>query len=232
MPYANNAVFWFAGLLAVLVVGFWKSYFSVFFGDMHGAHHAHGLAMLAWVLLLIHQAWRVRARNLAVHRKVGKLAYFLAPIIAISGVWVTFHNIARFDDPLQPGALSIYLLGLYTVFLYSTLFVLAMIHRNNVQFHARYMVTTALVFLVPGLGRLMGNYVAAAGLPALTFYQCLWVPFAIGLVLLVLDWKNGRTCKPYGVFLVLWLIQMALWHLLPHVGAWQRFTAWSASLGL
>jgi hypothetical protein len=231
MPYANSAVFWFAGLLVVLVIGFWQSYFSVFFGDMHGAHHAHGLAMLAWVLLLIHQAWRVRTRNLASHRKIGKLAYFVAPIIAVSGIWVTFHNIARFDDPLQPAALSIFLLGLYSVFLYTAMFALAMIHRRNVQFHGRYMVATALVFLVPGLGRLMRNYVAPAGLPALSFYQCLWVPFAFAVVLLLLDWRKGRTCRPFTVFLVLYAIQMLLWHLLPHVGLWQRFTVWSASLG-
>ena len=231
MPYAKTAVFWFIGLLAVLVLGFWKSYFAVFFDGMHGAHHAHGLAMLAWVLLLIHQAWRVRTKNLAAHRSVGKLSILLAPIIAVSGVWVTFHNVARFEEPIPPFGYSIFLLGLYSVFLYVVLYTLAMVHRKNVQFHARFMVGTALVFLVPGLSRAMGNYIAPTGLPALTFYQCLWVPFVVALVLLALDWKNGRTRKPFTIFVVLWAIQMALWHLLPYVGPWQRFTAWAASVG-
>lgn len=30
MPYARSAVFWFIGLLILVVAGFWKTYFSVF----------------------------------------------------------------------------------------------------------------------------------------------------------------------------------------------------------
>lgn len=231
MPYVKSAVFWFAGLLALLILGFWKSYFSIIFDGPDSTHHFHGLAMLAWVLLLINQAWLARARKLDLHRKTGKLSYPLAPLIAISGVMVSFHNIALFDDPLQPFALSIFHLGLFSVLAYVVLYVLAMIHRNNVQYHARYMIATALVFLVPGLSRTMANYVAPTGLPALDFYQTLWVPLAFGLLLVALDWRGGRVRSPFVVFSALWASMLALWHLLPHLTFWQNFTVWAASVG-
>lgn len=230
MPYAKTAVFWFIVLLVILVVGFWKTYFSIFFDGPDRAHHFHGLAMLAWVLLLINQAWLVRTRRFDLHRKTGRLSYVLAPLIVVSGVFVTYFNIARFEDPLEPFALSIFHLGLYSVLTFAILYAMAMFHRRDVQYHARYMIATALVFLVPGLSRAMAHFVEPAGLPALTFYQNIWVPLIISLLLIAADWRGGRVRSPFVVFSVIWGINLALWHLLPRVAWWRDFTAWSASI--
>ncbi len=231
MPYVRSAVFWFIGLLAILVLGFWKSYFSIIFDGPDSTHHFHGLAMLAWVLLLINQAWLARTKKLQLHRRIGKLSYLLAPLIVISGVLVSFHNIAQFGDPLVPFALSIFHLGLYSSLLFAVLYTLAMVHRKNVQYHARYMITTALVFLVPGLSRTMAIWIAPSGLPALDFYQSLWVPFVFGLVLIGSDWRGGRIRSPFVVFSILWAILLVLWHALPHLPIWQNFTVWAAAVG-
>lgn len=192
MPYVRSVVFWFAGLLLILIIGFWKTYFSVFFDGPDRAHHFHGLAMLAWVLLLINQAWLARKGSFEIHRMTGKLSYALAPLIVVSGVYVTYFNIGRFEDPLQPFALSIFHLGLYSVLSFAVLYGLAMYHRRDPQYHARYMIATALVFLVPGLSRTFGNLLEPMGLPSLTFYQNIWVPLIIGLLLVAAEWRNGR----------------------------------------
>jgi len=231
MPYVKSAVFWFIGLLAILLIGFWKSYFSIILSGPDSTHHFHGLAMLAWVLLLINQAWLARSKKLDLHRRTGKISYVIAPLVVISGAMVSFHNIAQFENPLTPPALSIFHLGLFSVFAYAVLYALAMVHRRNVHYHARYMIATALVFLVPGLSRTMGQYVAPSGLPALDFYQCLYVPLVISLALVVWEWRSDRVRSPFIVFSVLWAIMLVLWHLLPNLAAWQRFTAWAASVG-
>lgn len=231
MPYVSTLAFWFAGLLFILIIGFWKTYFSVFFDGPDRAHHFHGLAMLAWVLLLINQAWLMRSRKIELHRMTGRLSYVIAPLVVVSGIVVTFFNIARFEDPMLPRALSIFHLGLYSVLAFAILYGLAMFHRREPQYHARYMIGTALVFLVPGLSRAMAHFVEPTGLPSLTFYQNLWVPLGIGLLLIVVDWRGGRVRSPFVVFSVIWAINLALWHLLPHVPFWRAFTAWSASVG-
>lgn len=232
MPYAKSAVFWFAGLLLVLLVGFWRSYFSVIFGEMHPTHHLHSAAMLGWVLLLIHQAWRVRTKNLVVHRKVGQLAWVIAPFVVITGTWVTFHNIGNFEDPSTPPAMSIFHLGLASVLVFGILFAMAMVHRKNVQYHARYMIATALVFLVPGLGRALSQYLPAIGIQAPTFFQVLFVPLLVGLALVGLEWRRDRIRSPFVVFSALWGATLLLWVLLPKFGPWERFTVWAASLGI
>ena len=232
MPYAKTAVFWFIGLLAVLVLGFWRSYFSVIFGDVHPTHHAHSFAMVGWVLLLIHQAWRIRGKNLPAHRKVGQLAWFFAPLVVITGAWVTLHNAGGFDDPLRPGALSIHWLGWASVIVFGILFALAMKHRKNAQYHGRYMIATALVFLIPGLGRAVGQYLPKVGIAPPSFFQMLFVPLIISLALIAYEWRKDRVRSPFIVFSVLWGLTLLLWVVLPKIGLWQQFTVWVNALGV
>lgn len=231
MPYAKSAVFWFIALLVILTIGFWRSYFSVILGDIHPTHHLHSVAMVGWVLLLIHQAWRIRGKQLASHRRVGQLAWIVAPLVVVTGSWVTLHNAAGFDDPTRPGALSIHWLGWASVIVFAIVFALAMKHRKNAQYHGRYMIATALVFLVPGLGRALAQYLPLIGLPRPSFFQVLFVPLAIGLILVVYEWRQGRVRSPFVVFSILWGLTLVLWVVLPHVGLWQRFTIWANSLG-
>ncbi|MDX1626007.1 MAG: hypothetical protein R3323_05795 [Wenzhouxiangellaceae bacterium] len=231
MPYARTAVFWFIALLAILLMGFWRTYFSVIFGEMHPTHHLHSAAMLGWVLLLIHQAWRIRGRNLPAHRKVGQLSWIIAPLVVITGSWVTLHNIANFSDPASAPAMSIFWLGWASVIVFGILFAMAMKHRKNPQYHGRYMIATALVFLIPGLGRAVSQYLPTIGLQAPSFYQMLFVPLLISLLLIAYEWRTDRVRSPFIVFSVLWGLTLLLWVLLPKFGPWETFTVWAASLG-
>jgi hypothetical protein len=97
------------------------------------------------------------------------------------------------------------------------------------QFHARYMMCTALVFLVPGLARAVGQYLGPTGIWIPTFYQMLWAPLLIGCWLLFLDWRNKQNFKPYVVFNILWAFTIIMWDVLPNMGFWQAFSTWSAA---
>lgn len=64
----RNAIYWFALLLIILLVGFWRSYFSELGrGSLHVTHHVHGVAMLLWVLLLMVQSWFIRGMMFRSH---------------------------------------------------------------------------------------------------------------------------------------------------------------------
>lgn len=231
MKIFRNVVFWFIALLAILVVGFWKTYFSVLFQNMHPTHHFHGIAMLLWVLLLINQAWLVRTGRLKLHRLTGKLSYGLAPLIVISGVIVTYHNIGIAEEPTVPFMLSLFWLGLFSSALFAVLYTLAMIYRNDVHLHARYIIGTALVFVVPGLARTFSNVLAPLGLPSLDFYQTQVLLGVMGIALIGWDHYHGRIRAPFVVFTGLWGLHLVIWHLIPKWPAWQSFTAWSHAVG-
>lgn len=228
MPLYKNAFYWFIGLLTVLIIGFWNTYFSVLDEDVHVTHHFHAIVMLSWILLLITQSWLIRNRRNSQHRAIGKLSFVLAPAVVISGVMVVFHNVVTADDPQSSFLASIYWFGLFSAVIFAVFYVLAIVHRKNMQQHARYMVAAALVFLVPGLSRTIFNYVAPIGIWTPNFYQITWVPFLIGLWLLFLDWRKGQILRPFLVFSSLWAANLALWVLLPTWEWWRAFTLWSA----
>ena len=94
--------------------------------------------------------------------------------------------------------------------------------------HARYMMATALVFIVPGLSRTVFQYIGPTGIWIPDFYQMTWVPFLIGLWFLFRDWQNKQPVQPFLVFNALWAINLILWVMLPNLAWWQAFSAWSA----
>lgn len=225
MALYKNAFYWFVGLLVLSVVGFWQSYFSSL-GTGHFTHHFHGIAMLLWVILLIAQSWFIRHGERSSHRQFGKLSFIIAPLVVISGVMVVFYSQGNAEDPLNPGAQSIMWFGFFLAGLFALLYAMAIRHRRNVQLHARYMVTTALVFILPGLTRTVFNYVAPLGLWTPSFYMMTWVPFFIAIWLMLQDWRNNQKFQPYLVFNCLWAINLFFWVWLPSQGWWNSFSMW------
>lgn len=229
MALFNNVVFWFAGLLVILVAGFWKTYFSIFFDGPHPAHHLHGVVMTLWVLLLIGQASLIRSRSMKTHRALGQTAYLLGPLVVITGIIVTLHNIAAAPDPTVPFMLSLYWFGWFSALAFGILFALAMMHRRDFQLHGRYMIATGLVFLFPGLSRLIYLGTEQFGIAPPDFYHLQFLVGLAGLALIAWDRMQGRIRAPFVVFSALWGLHLVVWTQIPGWAWWRSFTAWSAA---
>ena len=229
MALYRSAYLWFILLLVVSVTGFWRSYFSqIFSGDLHYAHHLHGLSMVVWVCLLITQSWLIRNRHNARHKAIGKASLAVAPVVVVSGTWVNFHFIANGPDPAAPFVLSIFWYGFFLVAAFAVLYALAIHHRRRVQLHARYMAATALVFIQPGLGRAVDNYIAPLGVWTPTFFQITWVSLIIGIWMMSLDIRNRKNYRPWALFNAMWVANLVIWLAAPHIGFWRTFTLWAA----
>src|SRR5438128_5845836 len=80
MPYAK-APYYVLDVIAVIVAGFWPSYFSVW-GTVPWQFHAHGIAASLWVTTVAAQSWTAhRKPQLPLHRAVGKSSLFLFPFL-------------------------------------------------------------------------------------------------------------------------------------------------------
>ncbi len=77
--------FYFVAFLLLAIWAFWPKYFSHVLTDIEPHIHFHGITMTLWCLTLISQGLLIRTKNYKTHRIVGKLSYFLAPLILISG---------------------------------------------------------------------------------------------------------------------------------------------------
>lgn len=224
----RNAVYWFVLLLIIIVAGFWPSYFSRL-GDADLHHHLHSVPMLAWVLLLIIQAWLICNGRRPLHRTLGRLSLLLAPLVFLSGIHVVGVDIAEREVPYGQHDVGIFWFGLFLAFAFALFYGLAIRHCKNLQLHQRWMAATALVFLVPGLGRFSVNLGQATGLPTPSFTQTLWIPLVISVILVFREWRAGRIFGPWPVFAALWAINIWAFNDIYRLDIFRGFAHWMAS---
>lgn len=200
-----NASFWFAGLLVLLVLGFWPTYFSPAAPGSTFGQHFHSVIMLGWILLLIVQPWLIRTRRRSLHRLIGRISFVWGPLVVVSALYVVLDHLAGLAQPYPYIGLSFFWLGLSSALYYAMLFSLAIINRKDMQLHARYMAATALGFITPGLGRLLDRLGEATGFSILTFQTALWAPAVIGGVMILHDARKGKPIR------VPWVLATAAW---------------------
>lgn len=227
----KNAPYWFGALFVLSILGFWPSYFSPGASRATFGQHFHAIAMLIWVLMLIVQPWLIRARRRNVHRWIGRTSLVIAPVLVFSALVAVQDNLAKLPQPYPPIGLSFFWLGLASASYFTLLYTLAIIKRRDMQLHARYMAATALVFIVPGLGRLLSRLGEATGLAFLNFHLALWVPVLIGAVMISHDSRKGRVRLPWVLATVSWAGVAAGFYLVPRCAWFSALADWYLSLG-
>ena len=193
----KNAPYWFGALFLLSILGFWPSYFSPGASNATFGQHFHAIAMLIWVLMLIVQPWLIQTRRRPIHRLIGRASLVIAPVLVFAALIAIADNLARLPQPYPPIGLSFFWLGLASASYFAMFYTLAIINRREMQLHARYMAATALVFIVPGLGRLLSRLGEATGLAFLNFQVALWVPVLIGAVMIFHDSRKNRFRLPW-----------------------------------
>lgn len=166
MPY-RHANYFMAFVLAVLVTGFWNSYFRPI-AEVPLAFHVHAFTATSWVVLLMVQNWGIHSGRRKLHRIGGMLSLFLFPFLITGFVMIINKTAADYvtgtrdnDSFLGPSfALSM----LFAIIAYLVLYYQALRNRRNVRLHAGYMLTTPLVLFESPFSRVMLTY-----LPFLVF---------------------------------------------------------------
>src|SRR5918995_714834 len=113
MPY-RHAPYYVLICLAVVVAGFWPSYFAAW-NDVPWQFHAHGIAANIWVLMVLFQSWAVHKDQLPLHRAVGTSSLILFPFL-IAGlaaiIDLTAKGFAAADSPVRVMFGGQFLIGL------------------------------------------------------------------------------------------------------------------------
>ncbi|MEO7276581.1 MAG: hypothetical protein ABIW33_00995 [Sphingomicrobium sp.] len=147
MPY-SRAPYYMLGVIAVILTGFWPSYFAVA-KSAGWQFHAHGIAASLWVLMVMLQSWTAqRKTQLPLHRAVGQASLFLFPFL-IGGLAAIIDRQSRdfiAGDPVNllygPG----FMIGtMVALAAYVTVFYRALKYRRKVWVHAGYMLSTPLI---------------------------------------------------------------------------------------
>ena len=161
MPY-RRAPYFVLAVIAVIILGFWPSYFAKW-GTVPWQFHAHGVAASLWVLMVLAQSWTVHKEQLPLHRAVGKSSLLLFPfligglaaIIDLTGKgFVSGEGVTR---ALYGGQ---FMIGLaLAIAAYVVLYYRALKFRRKVWLHSGYMLATPLILFESPFSRLMAGFV-------------------------------------------------------------------------
>lgn len=161
MPY-SRAPYYMLGVIGILILGFWPSYFAVA-PTVPWQFHAHGVAASLWVLTVTAQSWTAnRKKQLPLHRAVGKASLFLFPFLTGGLAAIISRQGQDFvaGDPVNllygPG----FMIGtMVAIVAYVTVYYLALRYRRKVWVHAGYMLSTPLILFELPFSRVMGLYI-------------------------------------------------------------------------
>jgi hypothetical protein len=224
----RNARYYFAAVLALVVYGFWHTYFAVM-GSARATIHVHAALSLLWVVMLVAQASLVRNGRLRRHRRLGQASYLLFPAIVALGLVVSHEAAVRAGDELSDFSIQALTLPLYGLFQFVLAYGCAIVYRRTPALHARWMIATAIPLLSAAVLRIIplwapASMTAAASEEtrfAIAAHTHIVVSELILLALIANDVRLGRIRAPFPVLLFV----VALWHplfeLAPDMGWWR-----------
>lgn len=215
MPYPRAHLYMLA-IIAVIVVGFWPSYFAVA-GDVPWQFHAHGIAASCWVLLVTAQIWTAhRKHQLPIHRAVGMASLFLFPFLIGGLAAITSIQAKNWveGEPLHllygPG----FMIGtMVAMAAYVTVYYRALKYRRKVWVHAGYMLSTPLILLESPLSRAAAFVVPAFKVngPADFPHVMASIEWSMALELAIIAliwWKVGQRARPFLVTVGFIIVEM------------------------
>ncbi|HWW57754.1 MAG TPA: adenylate cyclase [Sphingopyxis sp.] len=157
---ARAELFWHRmaiGLAVFIVFGFLQFALRGFVDPVAAPFwvHVHGVAMLAWLALLIAQPALVTQGNLARHRLLGRIGGLLALFITCLGIFTGVASLVlnRFPPFFTPP----YFLALTVTesLVFGAMVAWAIRRRRTTDWHRRLMIGATIVILEPALGRLL-----------------------------------------------------------------------------
>ena len=224
--YRASAYYFFA-LLLLAVPAFWPSYLfpKRYEADWHV--HLHGIAMLAWMLMLIAQATLVRVKSFATHRALGKTSFVLVPVIVASTLLLAHY---RMRSGLNKELLYFFYVQLSLLAVFLAAYGLAILNRRTPAVHMRFMACTALALVDPILARLLFIHLGIE--PPLMQLITYGVVDLILVALIVHDRMQGHYAQVYPGMLAVFVVSQVPTFLVTQTGWWLAFTKSFARLPL
>lgn len=226
-----RAGYCFLGLFGLSVLAFWPLYFARLPGGPELLAHLHLAGVAGWFALLVSQPILIGRGRFALHRRVGRASYLLAPYLAVTSLLLAHSRFDRMPpETFAAEGHSLYL-PLIAVILFLASFALAIRHRRRALLHSRFMVGTAFAFFDPIVARLLYFYSPLPPGPVL--YPLIGFGLAdLGLLWLLLADRSSEGRKAFRILLPMFLAGHVGWFTFAQTAAWRRFSEWFTQLPL
>jgi hypothetical protein len=219
--------YYMIGILGLIFLGFWPSYFSKFFdgtADFTIYFHFHATIALIWLGLLILQPVLIKKKKFALHRLIGKFSFLIMPLLFLSVLLLAHSRI-----PTKEVDVAMDLIFPFKDLVILTFaFGVAILYRKDVAIHARGMIATGIVFVEPSLVRfMMRQFSDTTGYIVTILIVDLLL---IGLILGERKARKGRWVFPVVLLLYI-LVQIVLVFNIKF-SLWEIFVEWFSALPL
>ena len=214
---------------AIVAYGFWPSLYAGAAGPIDPLRAIHGALAATWMLLLILQSWLIGHGHWTWHGRFGRASRYIVFLLVVSSFLVVRDMLGPNSHFGRDLRLTLAWIDLWSLLLFSGLYIAAIVHRRKLALHARLMASTVFVALPPALGRAYGMHIPSlhglAGALPPTF-----ITVEAGLAaLIVWDAAHRRFLFPFPItFAALGLIGLTMFSA-PH---WPLFVAVARLLGL
>jgi hypothetical protein len=229
MPY-KHAPYYVLACIAVILAGFWESYFSPIL-TVPWQFHAHGVAASIWVLMVLFQSWSVQKEQLPLHRAVGKSSLILFPFL-IGGlaaiIDLTGKGFVAGNGPTRVLFGGQFLVGLVLAMAaYVVLYYRALRYRRKVWVHSGYMLATPLILLESPLSRVFGAWIPALQVHGPQDFPRIMTTIELGMatelvIIAALWWRFRDKAAPFLVAAIFIVGQMLTMGLMQHNPALER----------
>jgi hypothetical protein len=213
----KNLGYFLLVLVAFVAVGFYKPYFALipnFDPSITPLVQIHAILLMGFVVLLVAQPLLIRFKQRGLHKRLGRLTYFLMPLLVASCVGVIFKEYAEALSltPSVEAALRSIFSDVAQLVLLALFYLLAILNRRNVPVHMRYMIVVALIVAPAGIARVLGYWFDvpryASGLASNAILD------AVLIALILFDRRNRLNYHPYLLALPLFALSHAAFALL------------------
>lgn len=200
--------YFFLLFIPLIFVGFYKTYivqFPTFEKIKHTFIHIHAAIAVAWVTLIIVQPFLIVNKKMAWHRKLGKLSYFIFPLLILSFIPSIINDLNSDTPkyaffPIGDGSLLI------------LFYCMAIKHRKKSSLHMRYMIAAAMVLLGPTMGRILPNIFGFSEVATQNIQFAIIQSILIALI--VFDIRNRKKYYPYLIAIACWCVHQSVFYYL------------------
>jgi hypothetical protein len=188
--------------LAVMVAGFWPSFFSNP-AQNDALHTIHGVLASGWMVILIIQAFLMARGQLKIHHWIGRLSMLWVAALLITAVMIMQYGVAATGErslPL-PWRPILTWIDIPSLLMFAGFYIAAIVcaFQRRIALHYRFMLCTVITVYSPALGRLLAP-VFHGLLPAL--HPTFMVIEGVCVALIVYDYVvYKRTWVPYWLAL-------------------------------
>lgn len=232
----QNSYFYFIGFFILVITGFWVTYITRIFEQPNYRMHLHGAALTLWCLMLISQAYLIRTKHNALHRRVGKFSYLLVPLMFFTTLDLLHYKLGNVQQ-MQTMDYFFVALVINALIAFLIFYGLAIFHRKKSGLHARYMVSTVFPFVTPATDRIIAIHFpslkpylyAIEGHPIRPVVGFMLVDIII-VALIIWDWRSHKRLNvfPFVLFILLFYHYSVLNFY--RFEFWRSFSEWFAGL--